>query len=91
MKRLLVGLIPLLMLACTKQGPPLKEATVAEVAEHLKNGTATVFDANDDEYRKAVGTLPGAVLLTSYREYDVATTLPADKERPCIFYCTSRT
>ncbi len=91
MRHLLLTLaLGLAFIGCTKHNAAVKEATVAQVAEHVKNGTATLCDANDDEYRSAAGFVPKAVLLTSYREYALAE-LPADKTRPLIFYCTSRT
>ena len=91
MKQLLMTLaVGLLVTACAKPGANLKEATVAETAEHVRNNTATVFDANDGEYRKVAGVVPGAVLLDSISSYDLKV-LPADKARPVIFYCTSRT
>ncbi len=91
MTRLLLCLSLLTLAACTRPNAAVKEASIAEVAEYVKSGNATILDANDDEYRQSVGFVPGAVLLTSYREYDVAKTLPADKTRPLVFYCTSRT
>ncbi len=90
MKPLLMTLaVALTFTGCTKHEAPVKEATVAQAAEALKTGGATVVDANDDEYRKAAGVVPGAVLLTSFSGYDLKE-LPADKTRPLIFYCTSR-
>lgn len=83
---LAVGLI---FTGCTQNHAKVKEATVAQTAAALKAGTATVLDANDDEYRKAAGVVPGAGLLTSFSGYDLKE-LPADKTRPLIFYCTSR-
>jgi hypothetical protein len=86
------ALLPvLLLLACTKQPAEVKEVSVEEVAAFVKAGTATVCDANDDEYRKGAGFVPGAVLLTNFAEYDVKAELPADKARQLVFYCTSRT
>jgi hypothetical protein len=89
MKRTLLT-VALLLTGCTKHSANVKDATVAEVAEHVKNGTATICDANDDEYRKNAGVVPGAVLLTNFNSYDLKQ-LPPDKARPVIFYCTSRT
>ena len=79
----------MLFLGCNRQTPAPKEATIAQTAEYVKNGGATILDANDDEYRKAVGVIPGAVLLTSFSSYAL-TQLPEDKARPLVFYCTSR-
>ncbi len=91
MRNLWITLAAGLFLAgCTKHNPNVKEATVAEVAALVKAGSATPVDANDDEYRKTAGVVPGAVLLTSSSEYDLKQ-LPSDKNRPLVFYCTSRT
>lgn len=91
MKHLLMTLwVGLLLAGCTKHNANVKEATVAQTAEHVKNATGTIVDANDDEYRKAAGVVPGAVLLTSISSYDLKQ-LPSDKTRPLVFYCTSRT
>src|SRR5262245_51210670 len=48
---------------------PAKEVTIAEVAQYLRDKTATVFDANGAETRKELGVVPGAVLLTSSKGY----------------------
>lgn len=91
MKQLLMTLaVGLIFTGCTKHSANVTEATVTQTAEHVRNSTATVFDANDGEYRKVVGVVPGAVLLDSISSYDLKV-LPTDKARPVIFYCTSRT
>lgn len=63
----------------------LKAAQAAHTAH------AVFVDANTPEFRAKNGVVPGAILLDNYRTYDVATTLPADKNTPLVFYCTSRT
>ena len=85
------ALLALLGAGCAKKPAEIKEVTVDEVAAFVKTGAATVCDANDDEYRKVAGVVPGAVLLTNFMEYDVKASLPADKARQLVFYCTSRT
>jgi hypothetical protein len=49
--------------------------------------TVTVLDANRPDFREREGVIPGAVLLSSYRGYDVAKELPAKKDAPLVFYC----
>jgi len=49
-----------------------------------------LYDANDDDFRKAEGVIAGAVLLKDHHDYDVASTLPPDKTAPLVFYCSSR-
>ncbi len=92
MIRLVASVAFVLALAngCAKKPVEVKEVSVAEVADFLKAGSATICDANDDEYRKVAGTLPNAVLLSNFNEYDVKATLPADKARQLVFYCTSK-
>ena len=46
-----------------------------------------VFDANPPDVREEEGIVPGAHLLSSSGHYDVASTLPADKNTPIVFYC----
>ena len=76
--------------ACQKHNPNVKEVAVQEAAAAHGAGAAFV-DANDDDYRKSNGKVPGAILLASYREYDPSGVLPADKERQLVFYCSTRT
>ncbi len=52
---------------------------------------AAFFDANTEDFRKKNGKVPGATLLASSSRYDVAATLPADKNKQLVFYCSSRT
>jgi hypothetical protein len=47
----------------------------------------TVLDANRDDFRSSQGIIPGAVLLSSYNKYDVASELPGDQHAPLVFYC----
>lgn len=49
-----------------------------------------VFDANHQDFREENGVIPGAKLLSSYRTYDVAKELPADKSTPLVFYCANK-
>jgi hypothetical protein len=49
-----------------------------------------VYDANTEEFRAKNGVIPGAAMLSSFDKYDVAKELPADKNAPLVFYCTSR-
>jgi rhodanese-related sulfurtransferase len=51
------------------------------------NSKVMVFDANSPDTRQEEGVIPGAHLLASSGHYDVATTLPPDKNTPIVFYC----
>jgi hypothetical protein len=82
--------VALAVAACQKHNPNVKEFAVPEAATAHQTG-AVFVDANDDDYRKSNGRVPGAILLASYREYDPSRVLPADKERQLVFYCSTRT
>jgi rhodanese-related sulfurtransferase len=67
----------------------VKELSVDELAALLtSDAPPRVLDANNVDTRKEYGTVPGATLLSSYDEYDVAE-LGGDKERNLVFYCGS--
>lgn len=65
------------------------EVSLEEAAALHKKG-AGFFDANSERFRKKNGVVPGATLLASSARYDVASTLPADKDAPLVFYCSNR-
>ncbi len=52
---------------------------------------ASFVDANDVDYRAKNGTVPNAIMLDSSSRYDVAALLPAKKDTPLVFFCSSRT
>jgi rhodanese-related sulfurtransferase len=82
--------IALLALACAADTKGLPTLSVPELANLLaRDPTVEVCDANTDDVRNRYGVLPGARLLSSYRDYDPARELPADKSRPLVFYCHS--
>jgi rhodanese-related sulfurtransferase len=77
-------------LACKADVEGLDTLTVAELTEVLANEPATaICDANSADTRSRYGTLPGARLLSNYRDYDPVRELPADKAHPLVFYCHS--
>lgn len=47
-----------------------------------------VFDVNPDDLREKEGIIPGSILLSSKRDYELAL-LPADKNSPLVFYCAN--
>jgi rhodanese-related sulfurtransferase len=78
--------------ACGRQDDPgagLKKLGVDEVAALRDAGKATLLDANGGDTRAREGVVPGAVLLSDYKQYDVAKELPADKGTPLVFYCAN--
>ncbi len=66
-----------------------REITLDEALALHKSGAA-FFDVNVPDFREEYGVVTGAKLVDSAVRYDVATTLPADKNAALIFYCTSR-
>jgi len=62
------------------------KVSVDQVATLLETRKAQAVDANGADTRKEMGTLPGAVLLTNYRSFDLSE-LPADKSQELVFYC----
>jgi rhodanese-related sulfurtransferase len=89
MTRVLVVALAVFTVGCKREPPPVKDIAVAEAAAQFAAGSATPVDANTDDYRDAVGWVPGAVRLTDSNAYPL-TELPQDKSRPLVFYCTSR-
>ena len=63
-----------------------KIVSVQAVADWLRHKTATVLDANGKDVRESMGTVPGAVLLSSSHDYSV-NELPAAKGTKLVFYC----
>lgn len=70
----------------------LPEMSVTDVAALIAKPGAkvAVLDANGDATRASKGVIPGATLLSSYREYDLKE-LPAEKDTKLVFYCGSTT
>jgi len=64
----------------------VKQASIDEVAKFVKERSATVVDANGAETRQEYGVIPGAVLLSSHRDYSISE-LPASKSNKLVFYC----
>jgi len=54
-----------------------------------KDAKLHIYDANGPDTRDKYGVIPGAQLLTSEDNYDIATTLPASKSAPLVFYCAN--
>ena len=67
----------------------VKELSLAEAVAAHQAG-AVFVDANGQDFRKENGTVPGAILLASYRDYDAKSVLPANKDTQLVFYCSNR-
>lgn len=75
--------------ACTRNIAGVSELSIADAAR--AHGEDALFvDANTPDYRADNGKVPGAVLLGNYRSYDAEAALGPDRERPLVFYCSSR-
>ena len=75
------------LLGCRADISGLATLEVSEAAA-LASADGTVFcDANNAKTRAKFGTIPGAVLLTSYDSYDISSELPAGSK--LVFYCHS--
>ncbi len=60
-----------------------------DLSAQLSSSTPpAVFDANSSRVRAEYGVIPGATMLTSASEYDLAL-LPSEKASPLVFYCSS--
>lgn len=64
----------------------VKQVAIADVATFVREKSATIFDANGEDTRKEYGVVPGAVLLTSSKNFSMDV-LPASKASKLVFYC----
>jgi rhodanese-related sulfurtransferase len=82
--------VTLLALGCQADTTGLATLTVTDLSALLAGPAGAVLcDANNEQTRSRHGVIPGARLLSSYRDYDPATELPSDKARALVFYCHS--
>jgi len=91
MTRIATLLLPvLLILSCKADTSGLETLAVPDlVALHAENSDFVLCDANSPKTRGRFGVIPGALLLSSYRDYVAAVELPSDKARKLVFYCHS--
>jgi len=82
--------VAFLCLACEADVSDLQVLAVDQLAAlRVTQKELTLCDVNNADVRQRYGTIPGAVLLSNYRDYDAATELPSDRERQLVFYCRS--
>ena len=86
---LMMGFAALAAGGCKSQHAAVKKLTVTESAAAHKAG-AVFVDANGENFRKANGKVPGAILLANYRQYDAKAVLPQGTDTPLVFYCSNR-
>jgi rhodanese-related sulfurtransferase len=64
----------------------IKEVTIAEVTDLVRTRSATLVDANGQGTRQEYGVVPGAVLLSNYKNFALSE-LPSEKTKKLVFYC----
>ena len=67
------------------------DVSVETLAARLekKDESLTVVDVNNASLREEAGKIPGAVLLSNYKEFDAVKELPGAKDQDLVFYCAS--
>jgi len=91
--RLAVGVLlaaGLAVAAEPKEKFRLIEVPELEAMQKDARTPVTVLDANDVEFRQKNGVIPGARLLSSFKDYDLKKELPANHDAPLVFYCSNR-
>ena len=74
--------------ACSPDHGAFDQLTADQLATMMTGDPQIVVcDANSEGVREEYGTIPGAVLLSSY-SFDAAE-LPGDKAASLVFYCSS--
>lgn len=73
----------------TSGEPEVEVATVTVDGLEAELDKTHVYDANGTQTRSEMGIIPGAKLLTHYKDYDVASTLPESKDEKLVFYCSN--
>ncbi len=83
-------LASVLIIACGPDTAGLGTLSVPELAALLdQDKSVVVCDANREDTRGKYGTIPGARLLSDYRDYDVVAELSQEKNTQLVFYCAS--
>jgi len=69
----------------------IKKIHVADLAAMMRDSSVHfyLYDVNLHDTRVQYGIIPGARLLSSADNYDVARELPPDKHAKLVFYCTN--
>jgi hypothetical protein len=52
-----------------------------------KNSRVFVYDVDPVSDREKMGVIPGALVLSDWNKFDLATELPKDKNSKLVFYC----
>jgi len=91
---MVVTLAPAWALACDGEQevstpPEIQKLDVQRLAELQKKAAIKIYDANTQKTRTEQGIIPGATMLTSASQYDVAKELTPTKNTPIVFYCAN--
>ena len=79
-----------LLLGCRADTTGLETLELSQLTALLAGDKPTLLcDANTQETREKYGVIPGATLLSHYRDYKVSFELPADRGPKLVFYCHS--
>ena len=75
----------------TATAEEFKIIRVSDLAKLIDSKTPNlaILDANSASTREREGIIPGSLLLSSSRSYDVAKELPADHASKLVFYCAN--
>ena len=78
------------LIACKPDTHGLATLSVSELSA-LRGAEAdlVVCDANNAQTREKEGIIPGALLLSNYRDYEPTNELPSDTDAKLVFYCHS--
>ena len=89
MHRLLPIALVVLVIGCGHGDEGFKLIHVDDLValRESPDASPTVLDANGADFRAREGIIPGAVLLSNYKTYDVAKELPPRKDARLVFYC----
>ena len=78
------------LIACKPDIHGLATLSVSELTALQSAGVdLVVCDANNAQTREKEGIIPGALLLSNYRNYEPAGELPTDADAKLVFYCHS--
>ncbi len=92
MTKIATLLFPVLLIlsGCRADTTGLQTLAVPDlVALRAVHSDLVLYDANSPKTRSRFGVIPGALLLSSYRDYAPAVELPSDQARKLVFYCHS--
>ena len=78
------------LMGCKADTTGLHTLELSQLTALLASGESAVLcDANTAETRERYGVIPGAILLSHYRDYEVSRELPANLGSKLVFYCHS--